>query len=49
MSEKSKKFRTVNDYYKNGLWTREMVENAVGRWITQEEALEILGGLTNIS
>ena len=39
---KSKKFDTVSNYYKNGLWTKEMVQNAVGRWITADEAKEIL-------
>lgn len=39
---KSKKFKTVREYYKNGLWTMEMVQNAIGRWITAEEAEEIL-------
>lgn len=42
MEPKSKRFKTVRDYYKDGLWTREMVLNAVDRWITTQEALEIL-------
>lgn len=38
----SKKFDSVKRYYDNGLWTAEMVRNAVGRWITADEAEEIL-------
>lgn len=38
----SKKFETVKNYYKLGLWTAQMVQNAVGKWITQEEADTIL-------
>lgn len=41
--EHSKKFTTVKGYYDHGLWTEAMVRNAVGRWITAEEADEILG------
>lgn len=41
-SEKSKKFDRVKAYYDKGLWTADMVRNAVGRWITAEEAEEIL-------
>lgn len=41
-SEKSKKFDRVKGYYDKGLWTEEMVRNAVGRWITADEAEEIL-------
>ena len=37
------KFEKVKHYYENGLWTEQMVLNAIGRWITQEEADEILG------
>ena len=42
--ERSKKFETVKGYYDKGLWTEAMVRNAVGRWITAEEADEITGG-----
>lgn len=42
--EHSKKYDLVKRYYDNGLWNAEMVNNAVGRWITKEEAAEILGG-----
>lgn len=41
-SEKSKKFDRVKAYYDKGLWTADMVRNAVGRWITAGEAEEIL-------
>ena len=46
--EHSKNFEKVKAYYENYLngikpyWTPEMVENAVGKWITAEEAEEIL-------
>lgn len=39
----SPKFRKVKGYYEDGLWTAQMVRNAVGRWITAGEAEEILG------
>lgn len=38
----SKKFDRVKGYYDKGLWIAEMVRNAVGRWITADEAEEIL-------
>lgn len=38
----SKKFDRVKGYYDKGLWTADMVRNAVGRWITADEAEEIL-------
>ena len=44
--EHSKKFKTVKGYYDKGLWTEAMVRNAVGRWITAEEAEEIINGVT---
>ena len=37
------KFEKVKQYYEKGLWTVKMVLNAVGKWITQEEADIILG------
>ena len=40
--EHSKKFKTVKGYYDKGLWTESMVRNAVGRWITEAEADEII-------
>lgn len=41
---KSAKFEKVKGYYDKGLWTAAMVRNAIGRWITAEEAEEIIGG-----
>lgn len=42
MDEHSPKYNTVSDHYRNGLWNPTMVRNAVGRWITEAEAEEIL-------
>lgn len=39
----SKKFDLVKGYYDRRLWNRTMVMNAIDRWITLEEAEEILG------
>lgn len=39
----SEKFGTVSNYYKNRLWTKAQVRNAVGKWITAEEYEEITG------
>lgn len=39
----SKKFEKVKAYYEAGRWTKPMVKNAVGRWITEVEYLEITG------
>ena len=44
MNEHSAKYETVKRYYDNGLWNTTMVQNAVGRWITEEESREILSG-----
>lgn len=38
----SQKFDRVKGYYDKGLWTADMVRNAVGKWVTAEEAEEIL-------
>ncbi|MBO5449820.1 MAG: XkdX family protein [Ruminococcus sp.] len=38
----SKKFSKVKEYYDKGFWSAEMVQNAVGKWITAEEADIIL-------
>lgn len=38
----SKNFNKVKDYYLSGKWNAQMVRNAIGRWITEEEAEEIL-------
>lgn len=40
--EHSPKFEIVKSHYDRGLWNTQMIENAVGRWITEEEAQEIL-------
>lgn len=40
----SAKYELVKGYYRRGLWDETRVQNAVGRWITAEEAAEILGG-----
>jgi hypothetical protein len=42
MDEHGAKYETVKRYYNEGLWNETMVRNAVGRWITEEEAEEIL-------
>lgn len=39
----SAKYEKVKRYYDSGLWTVEMVLNAVGKWITAAEAEEIIG------
>lgn len=41
--EHSKNFEKVAGYYSNGLWNKQRVYNAVGKWITQEEYTEITG------
>ena len=43
MSKKSVNFLKVKDYFNRRLWSEKMVLNAVGKWITEEEAEEILG------
>ena len=39
----SKNYAKVKNYYDNGLWSKERVYNAVGRWITEAEYEEITG------
>lgn len=40
----SKKYAKVKLYYDRGVWTKEMVHNAVVKgWITEEEYEEITG------
>lgn len=39
--EHSDKFIKVKDYYDAGKWNLQMVQNAVGKWITKEEFKEI--------
>lgn len=43
MSEHSPKFGLVKGHYENKRWNEAMVRNAVGKWITADEADEILG------
>lgn len=44
--EHSKKYEKVKNYYDKGLWTIEMVRNAVVKgWITTEEYFEITNDL----
>jgi hypothetical protein len=33
----SKNFQKVKDYYDHGKWSLVRVQNAVGKWITEEE------------
>lgn len=40
--EYSEKYTQVKNYYDQGLWSEAMVKNAVSKWITEEESLEIL-------
>ena len=39
----SPKYELVKSYYDRGLWNEARVRTAVGKWITAEEAAEILG------
>lgn len=39
----SKKFSIVKNNYDAGLWSLNMVRNAVRRWITENEYTEITG------
>ena len=41
--EHSKNFYKVKNYYDSSLWNKEMVYNAVGKWITKAEYKEIVG------
>lgn len=41
--EHSKNFEKVKKFYKMGVWSKKMVWNAVGKWITPEEYEEITG------
>ena len=45
MEVRSVKFDKVKNYYNNGngLWSKKMVKNAVGRWITTAEYKLITG------
>lgn len=44
MTEYSAKYELVKKYYDEGLWNEQMVKNAIGRWITEEEYNEIVSG-----
>lgn len=37
------RYEDVKNYYIRGIWTKDMVRNAVGRWITAEEFKQITG------
>ena len=39
----SANFEKVKGYFDRGLWSAEQARNAVGRWITASEFLEITG------
>lgn len=39
----SKNFEKVKGYYDSGLWNKDRVKAAVGKWITAEEFEEITG------
>ena len=39
----SNKFELVKRYYEEGVWSKERVYNAIGKWITQEEYVLIVG------
>lgn len=39
----SKNYNKVKSYYESDLWSKTMVKNAVGRWITEEEYKLITG------
>lgn len=39
----SKNFEKVKEYFEKGLWSESRVHNAVNRWITPTEYLEITG------
>lgn len=41
----SEHYELVKSYYDRGLWSADRVQNAIGRWITQEESNEILGNI----
>ena len=43
MNEHSARYDRVKAWYDTGRWTAEMVHNAVGKWITEDEYTEIVG------
>ena len=40
----SAKFERIKGYFNTSMWNETMVRNAVGRWISAEEAEQILSG-----
>lgn len=42
-AEHSENYEKVKRYYSDGLWSRERICNAVGKWITAAEYEEITG------
>ena len=41
--EHSRNYEKVKTYYERGMWAKERVYSAVGKWITAEEYQEITG------
>ena len=41
----SPKFNLVKRYYNRKLWSKQMMLNAIGKWVTKEEYEEIVGGV----
>lgn len=41
--EHSKNYEKVKTYYERGMWSKERVAAAVGKWITADEYEEIVG------
>lgn len=39
----SKNYEKVKRYYDSGLWSKQRVYNAVGKWITEDEYEMITG------
>ena len=39
----SNNFYKVKDYYDRGLWSKDRVKKAIGKWITEEEYYIIVG------
>lgn len=48
MIKHSEKFNDVYYYYKHNLWTKDMIKNAINRWITEKEYEEIIKEGDNI-
>lgn len=42
--EHSANFEKVKNYYDRGMWSAARVIAAIGKWITEAEAEDILGG-----